>query len=289
MPTSTTQLSKTQPANTIIFKQDTVLCLPTKSGYSPYIASLPIFKSSQGSVALNLSQIGAKDMGAFTQVSQAITTTFAKKQGITWDSNAQFVPYRDLLTQLTVNEITAITHAMQLLRWQDETQFCSRCATAVEQHSSGEPAMVCPSCHLHQYPRIQPCVIIAITRTNPTTHQPQILLAHHHRHSSPEQSPLYALISGFVEVGESLEQAIHREVMEEVGVSINNIRYIDSQPWPYPSNLMLGFIVDYESGDITIEQAELSDAKFFDVNNLPRVPDKGTIARQLIDMVVQTC
>ena len=176
---------------------------------------------------------------------------------------------------------------MQLLRWQEQTRFCSRCAAAVMPHPSGEPAMVCPSCDLRQYPRIQPCVIIAITRTHPDTLKPQILLAHHHRHSKPDQPPMYGLIAGFVEVGESLEQTVRREVTEEVGLTVNNIRYIDSQPWPYPSNLMMGFIADYVSGDIVIEQAELSDAKFFDVDDLPRIPTKGTIARQLIETVIQ--
>ncbi|WP_230656470.1 NAD(+) diphosphatase [Psychrobacter sp. I-STPA10] len=273
--------------SSLILQQDNILCLPTETGYTPYILSLSDLTTLtlQGSVALNLSQIGAKDMGALTHVNHAITTTFAQKHDITWDSQAEFIPYRALLTQLAVNEVTAITHAMQLLRWQEETRFCSRCGTQAKPHASGEPAMVCPSCDLHQYPRIQPCVIIAITRTNPATQQPQILLAHHHRHSKPDQRPMYGLIAGFVEVGESLEQAIHREVKEEVGLTVSNIRYIASQPWPYPSNLMMGFIVDYKAGNIVIEQAELSDAKFFDVDNLPKIPDKGTIAYQLIDKV----
>lgn len=290
MPISAIQSLARQPANAIIFKQDNILCLPTKSGYTPYILSLPPSSQTsvrQGKITLSLSNAHHSHVYALTHVKHAISTTFAKEYQISWDNEAELIPYRTLIQYLCLDEIAIISNAMQLLRWQDETRFCSRCGSAAMPHPSGEPAMVCPSCDLRQYPRIQPCVIIAITRNNPETLQPQILLAHHHRHSKPDQSPMYGLIAGFVEVGESLEQAIHREVKEEVGLTVGNIRYIDSQPWPYPSNLMMGFIVDYQSGDIVIEEAELNDARFFDINDLPRIPSKGTIAHQLIKTVTQ--
>ena len=300
MPSQTCQ-QPTQTYTTLVLQQDNILCQVVDSGYIPCILSLPIIDAAHGQVTLNLSHQHTTDaltpvldaaitdsMLTTAKISHAISASFAHEHGIIWENQAQFIPYRTLLASLDASMLTTITHAMQLLRWQEETQFCSRCATPAIAHHSGEPAMVCPNCDLRQYPRIQPCVIIAITRTNPETLKPQILLAHHHRHTKPNQRPMYGLIAGFVEVGESLEQAIHREVMEEVGLSVDNIRYIDSQPWPYPSNLMMGFIVDYQKGDIVLEEAELRDAHFFDIDDLPRIPAKGTIAHQLIETVAQS-
>ncbi len=145
--------------------------------------------------------------------------------------------------------------------------------------------MVCPVCRLRQYPRVQPCVITAITRPNPQTGEMQILLAHHHRYGQPSTQLLYGLIAGFVEVGESLEHAVVREVAEEVGIRLTDIRYVSSQPWPFPSNLMLGFRASYASGEIVIQEEELSHADFFDISNLPKIPFKGSIAYDLIAQI----
>ena len=147
--------------------------------------------------------------------------------------------------------------------------------------------MVCPVCQLRQYPRVQPCVITAITRPNPVTDEMQILLAHHHRHGQQKLPPMYGLIAGFVEVGENLEHAVVREVAEEVNISVSDIRYVSSQPWPFPSNLMLGFRASYASGDIIIQEDELAHADFFDLSNLPKIPPKGSIARELIDQIAK--
>ena len=146
--------------------------------------------------------------------------------------------------------------------------------------------MVCPACQLHQYPRVQPCIITAITRPNPQTGETQILLAHHHRHGQQKQPPLYGLIAGFVEVGESLEHAVVREVAEEVNITLTDIRYISSQPWPFPTNLMLGFRATYAGGDIIIQEDELAHADFFDLSNLPKIPSKGSIAYELIAQIL---
>lgn len=125
-------------------------------------------------------------------------------------------------------------------------------------------------------------MIVAITRICPTTQKPQILLAKHHR-----RTDIYTLIAGFVEVGETPEMAVHREVFEEVGIWVDNVRYVSSQPWPYPNNLMMGFVAEYRLGDITPQADEISDARFFEVDNLPPIAPLGTLARQLIDGVCQ--
>lgn len=201
-------------------------------------------------------------------------------------SGNTFVPYRQLILQLPVALSNQLSQAIQLLRWQTDTRFCSRCATPVIHARNAERAMVCPACQLHQYPRVQPCIITAITRPNPQTGETQILLAHHHRHGQQKQPPLYGLIAGFVEVGESLEHAVVREVAEEVNITLTDIRYISSQPWPFPTNLMLGFRATYAGGDIIIQEDELAHADFFDLSNLPKIPSKGSIAYELIAQIL---
>ncbi|WP_296236930.1 NAD(+) diphosphatase [Psychrobacter sp. UBA5136] len=199
-----------------------------------------------------------------------------------------FIAYRLLITQLPVALSGQLSQAIQLLRWQTDTQFCSRCATPVVAATRGERAMVCPVCRLRQYPRVQPCIITAITRPNPQTGVMQILLAHHHRYGQQKtsaQTLQYGLIAGFVEVGESLEHAVVREVAEEVNIRLTDIRYVSSQPWPFPSNLMLGFRAAYAGGDIVIQEDELSHADFFDLTNLPKIPFKGSIAYELIAQI----
>ncbi|MFC0820822.1 NAD(+) diphosphatase [Moraxella marmotae] len=192
-------------------------------------------------------------------------------------SFTQFLDTADMPT------LAAITRAITLVRWQNDHRFCSRCGTKAVPHAHGEHAKVCPKCHYHAYPRVQPCVIVAITRTDTTTGKPQILLAQHQRH---KVQGVYGLIAGFVESGETLEMAAHREVLEEVGLCIDSPRYFGSQSWPYPSNLMAGFVADYASGTIAICPDELVDAQFFDFDNLPKIPRTGTIAHALICHVI---
>ena len=195
------------------------------------------------------------------------------------------VAYRQLVPHLPIALACQLSQAVQLLRWQADTQFCSRCGSTVTLAAHGERAMVCTSCKLRQYPRVQPCVITAITRPNPSTGEMQILLAHHHRYGRQTPPLQYGLIAGFVEVGESLEHAVIREVGEEVGIQVTDIDYVSSQPWPFPSNLMLGFRASYASGEIVLQEDELSHAEFFDITNLPKIPFKGSIAYQLIEQV----
>ena len=165
---------------------------------------------------------------------------------------------------------------MQLLEWRRNHKFCSHCGTETEVHAT-EYAMVCPACRYHQYPRLQPCVIIVITRG-----KDEILLAK----NAKNKSNMYGLIAGFVEVGETLEQAVQRETLEEVGIHVNNIQYLSSQPWPFPSNLMIAFKAEFESGDIILQEEEISDAQFFKFDQLPETPFSGSIAHAMIEHVI---
>lgn len=177
-----------------------------------------------------------------------------------------WVDFRTLSNCLPIEPLSDICHAICLIKFMDECRFCSRCATPL---SSSH----CFACQTTFYPKIQPCIIVAILKDK------NILLAQHHRH----KDGMYGLIAGFVETGETLEQAVAREVAEETGLTIKNLRYIASQAWPYPNNLMLGFVADWADGQIAIDTSELTDARFFEFDHLPKIPNMGTIARQLIE------
>ncbi|WP_107864962.1 NAD(+) diphosphatase [Agitococcus lubricus] len=187
-----------------------------------------------------------------------------------------FQSLRALLTQINQAHFSLAGTAAQILEWSRNHRFCSRCGTATVPHAQGERALVCPSCHFSQYPRINPCVIVAITKDD------SILLARALRFNRP----MYSLLAGFVEAGETLEQAVAREVAEESGIQVKNIRYYASQSWPFPNNLMLAFSAEWASGDIVIQEDELLDAQFFRFDQLPEIPPSGSIAHQLIQATV---
>lgn len=186
----------------------------------------------------------------------------------------QWQPIRQLIPTWGMQQFLQASRALQLLEWQRNHHYCSRCGHKTEPHPS-QHATVCPACRYSQYPRIQSCVITIITRGD------EILLARSLRNPT-----MYSLIAGFVEVGESLEQAVQRETLEEVGLAVKNIQYMASQPWPFPSNLMLAFRAEYASGDIVLQQDELADAQFFKVDALPEIPFVGSIAHAMIMNVI---
>lgn len=195
--------------------------------------------------------------------------------------NLQPIGFRALIDVCDVLTAHACSHAISLVRWYDDYRFCGRCGAITTPHHS-EYAKVCTKCHNRHYPHIQPCVIVAILGRD-EQNQPAILLAKHNRHASH----YYGLIAGFMETGESVEMAIGREVKEEVGLSVHQFHYFGSQSWPYPSNLMLGFIAHHQAGEICIDKNELLDAQFFAFDKLPALPMVGSIAYQMIDFVKQ--
>jgi len=139
-----------------------------------------------------------------------------------------------------------------------------------------ERSMKCPSCGLVSYPRLSPAVIVLVEHLDG-----RALLATNVAWRGPK--PMYSTLAGFVEPGESLEDCIHREIMEEVGLQVENIRYYQSQPWPFPNSLMLGFFATYAGGDITPAPDEIADAQWFSPDDLPTIPPRASIARALID------
>ena len=160
----------------------------------------------------------------------------------------------------------------ELLYWDRNTKFCGMCGGHMHFHT--DISKRCEVCGKEVWPQLATAVIVLIRKG-----KDEILLARGRNF----RSDFYGLIAGFVETGETLEEAVQREVMEETGIKIKNIRYFDSQPWPYPSGLMVGFTADYESGDIHVQLEELQKAGWFHRTNLPKLPEKLSIARRLID------
>ena len=162
--------------------------------------------------------------------------------------------------------------AVQIIDWDRTHQFCGRCGVPLRTQTD-ERAKACPQCGLLHFPRLAPAIIVLVERGN------QLLLARS-RHFMPG---MYSVLAGFVEPGESLEEAVVREVKEEVGIEIKDIKYFGSQPWPFPHSLMIGFTAAYAGGEISLDDKEIEDAGWFTVEKLPRIPGKISIARKLID------
>ncbi|MEN0038466.1 MAG: NAD(+) diphosphatase [Cellvibrio sp.] len=191
-------------------------------------------------------------------------------------ANHQWLGLRSQLEILSVDAFQLAGRALQVAQWFYDHRFCGRCGQPTMQDQI-DRAKVCSSCELRFYPRISPCMIVLVARGE------ELLLAHHHRASRV----MYTTLAGFVEVGESVEDCIKREIMEEVGVSVGKLEYFRSQPWPFPNQLMLGFFAEYEAGEIKIDPTEIVDAKWFRYDQLPQVPAKATVAGQLIAHYVE--
>jgi NAD+ diphosphatase len=166
--------------------------------------------------------------------------------------------------------------AVQIVEWARTHRFCGRCATATEPQS-GDRSMRCAACGLLAYPRLAPAMITLVTRGEGDDEE--ALLAR----GTQFRLPMYSCLAGFVEPGESLEQAVVREVREEVGVAVDSVRYLGSQPWPFPHSLMIGFAARYVSGEIECDPAEIVDAGWFRRDALPPIPPPISIARKIID------
>lgn len=163
--------------------------------------------------------------------------------------------------------------ATQITDWYRDNQHCGRCGGPMDM-ASADRSMKCPVDGTVSYPRLSPAVIVLVRNA-----EDQALLAR----NVAWPMPMYSTLAGFVEPGESLEDCIHREIAEEVGIQVTDIRYHDSQPWPFPNSLMLGFFATYAGGDITPEPEEIADAQWFSRDDLPMIPPHGSIARALID------
>lgn len=166
--------------------------------------------------------------------------------------------------------------AVQIVEWDRTHRFCGRCGVPLNTKVT-ERTKECPQCGLLHFPRLAPAIIVLVQRGDK-------LLLGRSRHFMPG---MYSVLAGFVEPGESLEEAVVREVREEVGIEVKDINYFASQPWPFPHSLMIGFTATYAGGEISLNDDEIENAGWFEVDNLPRIPGKISIARKLIDWFVK--
>ncbi len=191
--------------------------------------------------------------------------------------NIEALPLRKAFEIFGELWFVVLAKAISIITWDKNHHYCGRCGhtTVVK---SGHFERVCPQCGLSFYPRISPSIIVLIHD------QDKILMSR-----SPHFTPgVYALIAGFIEVGESIEAAVHREVAEEVGITIKNLQYFGSQSWPFPDSLMIAFIAEYAGGELVIDKNELETAGWYRYDNLPGMPSHHlSIARKLIEHFIE--
>ena len=186
-----------------------------------------------------------------------------------------FQDLRSLYGRIDQELLYLCFRAVHLLDWSQKTRFCKRCGMEMK-IQDGEGAKKCPGCGHQSFPRISPAVIVLVERND------TCLLARSPRF----QDGFYSVLAGFAEPGETLEETVGREVWEETGIEVQDIRYFGSQPWPFPDSLMIGFTARYAGGEIRVDGTEIMEANWFAYDQLPRIPGRISIARSLIDWFV---
>ena len=254
------------PAYWFVFCSNKLLVLVEKDK-----ATIPYFKSLS---ELNITPVRIQYLGTLEGspcYSAEATTETAVPEGM------EFKELRSLYGVLDEDIFLLAGKAIQIVSWDQTNQFCGRCGTSMET-LEGERAKICPACGLINYPRISPAAITAVIKGN------KILLTH----NAAFKGNIHSLIAGFVEPGETIEECVHREIFEEVGLKVKNLKYFGSQPWPFPNSLMVGFTAEYESGEISVDGQEITEAGWYEAGNLPDLPGKMSIARKIIDRFVKT-
>ena len=219
--------------------------------------------------ALGLTASFVRRMGCLGQV---VCSVAAVAENQPPPATMEFRDLRGLYGALDDDLFRLAGRAIQIVHWQRDHLFCGRCASPMEDDPA-ELARRCPHCAMVSYPRLSPAVIMSVTRGD------QILLARSPRFPKG----MYSALAGFVEPGETLEEAVAREVAEEVGVRVGKIHYLASQPWPFPHSLMIGFTSVYQDGELAIDRDEIEDARWFSRHDLPTLPSPISISRLLID------
>ncbi len=200
--------------------------------------------------------------------------TFLRKDPqhtLTNDSHYEMCGLRASYYRIPYNLYVEAGKCSELLYWDKNTQFCGVCGAPMEMHT--DISKRCTNCGKEVWPQLATAIIVLIHRGD------EVLLVH----ARNFKGDFYGLVAGFVETGETLEQAVYREVKEETSLTITNLRYFGSQPWPYPSGLMVGYNADYVSGTIHLQKEELSRGSWFTKENLPVIPEKLSIARRILD------
>ena len=187
------------------------------------------------------------------------------------NENYEMCGLRQSYYKLSEEEYLKAGKCHELLYWDQNTKYCGVCGGLMKFHT--DISKRCEHCGKEVWPQLATAVIVLVRKGD------EVLLVH----ANNFRTDFYGLVAGFVETGETLEEAVHREVMEETGLHIKNLKYFASQPWPYPCGLMVGFTADYDGGNIHLQRSELSKGAWFDKDHLPHIPEKLSIARHLID------
>jgi NAD+ diphosphatase len=186
------------------------------------------------------------------------------------------LPFRSALAELPAEEASRAAKGLSLLNWHDVARYCGACGAALEDDAKEgwtNGARRCSGCGRVFYPRVSPAVIILVRRDD------RILLAH----NAAFPKDRFGLIAGFVEPGEGIEETARRELREETSLEISSLRYISSQPWPFPDSLMLAFEAEWAAGEATPDGVELTELRWCGRDDLPSIPPPGSVARRLID------
>lgn len=209
------------------------------------------------------------------------TVVFAEADPSSWrdvvGSQVDVVDLRSLMATLDPLSWNIAGRAVQLADWYRDNRFCGRCGGPMERVNN-ERSVACPVDGFAAYPRLSPAVIVLVEDP-----EGRALLAR----NVAWPMPMYSTLAGFVEPGESLEDTIHREIREEVGIEVTDLAYFGSQPWPFPNSLMLGFVAKWTSGPLLLAADEILDARWYTPDDLPMIPPRGSIARALIDDWIQ--
>ncbi len=190
-----------------------------------------------------------------------------------WPENCEFLNLKELFHQLDECTYKAAVYAHQIVVWDKNHQYCGVCGSETG-NLPGERAKKCPQCGHVVFPRIAPAIMVAIIKDN------KLLLAKNRMF----RQGFYSVLAGFVDPAEQLEECVAREVKEEVGLTIKNLRYFGSQPWPFPNSLMIAFTADHEDGEIAVDNREIIEADWYSADKLPKCPTGNlSVAGRLID------
>lgn len=196
---------------------------------------------------------------------------YAIQEPVTNNAGYEMCPLRQSFYKLSTELYLKAGKCHELIYWDKNTKYCGVCGGLMKMHT--EISKRCENCGKEVWPQLATAIIVLVHRGD------EILLVH----ARNFKNDFYGLVAGFVETGETLEEAVHREVLEETNIKIKNLHYFGSQPWPYPSGLMVGFIAEYDGGNIHLQASEISKGDWFHKDNLPQIPEKLSIARQIID------
>lgn len=253
-----------------IFNHDDILLFyPNPEGSLPTSPKIPHLSEIN---ELAFDSLQRQFFGIYKQ-SHCLAIDIHLENHATLPKNFTFIPLRQALELIQEPPLVPIMiRAKQILHWNKTTQFCGHCGKKTELNTK-EPAKICPSCQALFYPQLSPVILALVYRER------EILLAR-----APHfASGLYSVVAGFVELGETAENTVAREVMEETGIALKNIQYFGSQSWSFPSHLMLGFTAEYDSGEIKIDPKEIADAQWFSLEALPRLPGAYSLSRKMIE------